>query len=58
MWSEISWRIPLFMGLSAVLIGNLAGKVSARTKPALLRKSFAYLLFAIAGFTILQTWFI
>jgi uncharacterized membrane protein YfcA len=58
MWSEINWRIPLFMGLSAVLIGNLAGKVSARTKPALLRKSFAYLLFAIAGFTILQTWFI
>jgi uncharacterized membrane protein YfcA len=48
----------MFMGLSAVLIGNLAGKVSARTKPALLRKSFAYLLFAIAGFTILQTWFI
>jgi len=58
MWGEIDWKIPLYMDLSAVFIGNLAGKISAKTNPALLRKSFAYLLFTIAGVTIFQTWFI
>ena len=58
MWGEIDWKIPLYMALSAVFIGNLAGKISAKTKPALLRKCFAYLLFTIAGVTIFQTWFI
>ena len=58
MWGEIDWKIPLYMALSAVFIGNLAGKISAKTEPALLRKSFAYLLFTIAGVTIFQTWFI
>ncbi|MEY3728818.1 MAG: hypothetical protein RL315_433 [Actinomycetota bacterium] len=58
MWGEIDWKIPLYMALSAVFIGNLAGKISAKTNPALLRKSFAYLLFTIAGVTIFQTWFI
>jgi uncharacterized membrane protein YfcA len=57
MWSEINWRIPLLMGLSAVFIGNLAGQISTKTRPAILRKSFAYLLFTIAGVTIYQTWF-
>jgi uncharacterized membrane protein YfcA len=57
-WKEINWKVPLFMGLSAVLIGNLAGKKSANTNPVLLRKSFAALLFAIAAFTIFETWII
>jgi uncharacterized membrane protein YfcA len=57
-WSEINWNIPLFMGLSAVVIGNLAGKKSAKTDPAILRKSFAALLFLIATFTLIETWFI
>jgi uncharacterized membrane protein YfcA len=57
-WKEINWKVPLFMGLSALLIGNLAGKKSVKTNPALLRKSFASLLFAIAGFTIFETWVI
>ena len=56
-WADINWKIPLFMGLSAVLIGNLAGKKSAKTNPAILRKSFAGLLFAIAAFTLIKTWF-
>lgn len=55
-WAEINWIIPLFMGLSAVVIGNLAGKRSAKTNPAVLRKSFAVLLFIIAAFTLIETW--
>jgi hypothetical protein len=39
-------------------VGNLAGKRSAKTNPALLRKSFAALLFVIATFTIFETWVI
>lgn len=57
-WAEINWQVPIFMGLSAVIIGNLAGKRSAKTNPVLLRQSFAALLFAIATFTLIETWFI
>jgi len=57
-WSDINWQVPIFMALSAVIIGNLAGKKSATTNPALLRKSFATLLFTIAAFTIFKTWII
>ena len=57
-WSDINWQVPIFMALSAVIIGNLAGKKSASTNPALLRKSFAFLLFTIAALTIFETWII
>jgi uncharacterized membrane protein YfcA len=57
-WGLINWQIPILMALSAVIIGNLAGKRSAKTNPELLRKSFAALLFSIAAFTIVETWFI
>ncbi|MEN9736624.1 MAG: hypothetical protein RL129_1335, partial [Actinomycetota bacterium] len=55
-WNQINWKTPLFMAISAVFIGQLAGKKSATTNPALLRKSFAALLFSIAAFTIIETW--
>lgn len=57
-WSQINWKIPLFMGISAVAVGTFAGHKSAKTNPAILRKSFAALLFAIATFTIIETWLI
>ena len=57
-WSDIDWQVPLFMGLSAIAIGNWAGKRSIRTNPVLLRKAFAYLLLAIATFTLIETWVI
>jgi uncharacterized membrane protein YfcA len=49
-WRGMSWRTPIFMAISAVIVGQFAGKKSASVNPALLRKSFAILLFAIAGF--------
>ena len=55
-WREINWQIPLFMGISAVAVGNLAGKRSAKTNPVLLRKAFSALLFSIAAFTLIETW--
>ena len=55
-WHQINWKTPIFMAISAVFIGQLAGKKSATTNPVLLRKSFAALLFIIAAFTIIETW--
>lgn len=55
-WHEINWNVPLLMGISAIFVGNWAGKMSARTNPVILRKSFAALLFTIAAFTLLETW--
>lgn len=55
-WHEINWQIPLFMGISAVAVGNLAGKKSVKTNPVLLRKAFSALLFSIAAFTLIETW--
>ena len=55
-WQEINWQVPLFMGISAIAIGSWAGKKSTKTNPVLLRKIFAYLLFSIAAFTLIETW--
>lgn len=55
-WGEINWHIPLFMGISAIITGNYAGHKAAKTSPELLRKSFAFLLFTIATFTLFETW--
>ena len=55
-WKDINWQVPLFMGLSAVAVGSWAGRKSTKTNPALLKKVFAYLLFAIAAFTLIETW--
>ena len=57
-WQEIKWQTPLFMAVSALFVGRLAGKKSATTNPVLLRKSFAALLFCIAALTIIETWVI
>jgi uncharacterized membrane protein YfcA len=57
-WGKINWQVPLLMGLSAIAIGSWAGKRSVKTNPVLLRKYFAYLLFAIAAFTLIETWFL
>ena len=57
-WKEINWQIPIYMGLSALFIGNWAGKKSVTTNPAVLRKAFAFLLFAIAAFSLIETWLI
>lgn len=55
-WSEINWRIPLLMGISAIVVGQWAGKSAANTNPVTLRRSFAMLLFALAAFTLAKTW--
>ena len=57
-WPEINWSTPIYMALGALVVGQWAGKKSLRTNPVILRRSFAALLFAIAAFTLIETWFI
>ena len=57
-WSEVDWHIPSLMALSAVLISSAASHFGKASSPALLKKSFAGLLFIVAIFTFIQTWFI
>jgi uncharacterized membrane protein YfcA len=57
-WSSVTWTVPLAMSVSAVIIARLASIKSGQMNQAILRKSFAGLLYSIAIFTLLQTWVI
>ena len=56
-WSDVQWHIPIFIGAAAIVVTQIASSQAHRTDPKVLRKSFAYLLFAISAFTVAQTWF-
>jgi uncharacterized membrane protein YfcA len=52
-WSEINWRYPIIIAVAAVITASLTSKLSLRLPTVHLKKGFAYLLFALAAFTIL-----
>ena len=56
LWSDVQWHIPIFMAGAAIVIAQLASHFSGKTSPVVLRKAFAYLLFAISLFTLARTW--
>jgi uncharacterized membrane protein YfcA len=56
--SEVSWDIPLAMGASAVVIAQIASRIKLPISDALLRKLFAYLLFLVATFSLIERIFI
>lgn len=56
-WHEIQWSVPITIALSAVVVAVLASHHHARFSPAALRRSFAYLLYSIAAFTLVRTLF-
>lgn len=57
-WGEVNWTVPIAMSISAVMVARIASMRSSVANPVVLRKAFAYLLYAISLFTLLQTWFI
>ena len=57
-WSEVTWTVPISMAIAAVVVARIASIKSGQVNPALLRKAFAYLLYSIAIFTLLETWLI
>ena len=57
-WSEISWHLPILMAISAVIIAGFASRMGELSNALLMRRSFAGLLYAVALFTVIQTWVI
>jgi uncharacterized membrane protein YfcA len=58
LWGDVSWNIPLAMGASAVVIAQIASRIKLPISDALLRKIFAYLLFSVAIFSLIERIFI
>jgi uncharacterized membrane protein YfcA len=57
-WSEVTWTVPIAMAISAVVVARMASIKSGQVNPAILKKGFAFLLYAIALLTLVETWFI
>jgi len=57
-WHQIHWRIPIEMAIAAVVVSTFASNYAGRAPQKTLRKSLAYLLFLIAIWTVLKTWFL
>ena len=57
-WPDVTWTVPIAMAISAVVIARLASIKSGQMNPTVLRKSFAFLLYAVAIFTLVETWVI
>ena len=57
-WDQVDWHVPLLMGVSAIVISNLASRRASKSTPAKLKNYFAILLFSLAIFTLVESWFI
>ena len=57
-WQEVDWKIPGLIAIAAIIVSTIASNYSSRVPGAILRKGFAFLLFSIAAFSIVETWFI
>jgi hypothetical protein len=57
-WHEIDWKIPALIAIAAIIVSTIASNYSSKVPGAILRKGFAFLLFAIAAFSIIEIWFI
>ena len=56
--SEVPWRIPLAMGITAVIIAQITSRMKLPISTTQLRKFFAYFLFSIAAFSLVERLFI
>ena len=52
-WSEINWRYPAVVALSAVIVSRFASIFAPKAPTVHLKRGFAILLFMLATFTIL-----
>jgi uncharacterized membrane protein YfcA len=57
-WSEINWRYPLIIAICALITASVSSRLAPRTPTVHLKRGFAFLLFAIAAFTIITELFI
>ena len=52
--SEVPWGIPLAMGIAAVTVAQIASRIKLPIPDSQLRKFFAYFLFAVATFSLIE----
>ena len=57
-WNDVDWSLPIIIALVALVISRIASHRSSMVSPATLKRAFAYFVFAIALFTIVETWVI
>lgn len=57
-WDLVNWTVPVAMAAAAIVVARFASIASGQVKGAALRKGFAGLLYAVAIFTLIQTWVI
>ena len=57
-WSEINWHYPLIIATCALIIAWISSHRAPRTPTVHLKRGFAFLLFAIAAFTLITELFI
>jgi len=57
-WDEVNWLIPGVIATVALLVSRFASHHSSRLSPATLKRAFALFFFAIALFTLVDTWVI
>jgi uncharacterized membrane protein YfcA len=57
-WSDIQWRIPLIVLVSAVVMARLAGAKGTRLKSKNLERGFAGLLLLVGLFTLIESAFL
>jgi uncharacterized membrane protein YfcA len=55
-WGDVSWEIPIVIAITALFISRLAARESGSMNPQSLKRAFAYTVFAIAAFTLIETW--
>ena len=55
---DVSWELPLAMGISAVTIAQIASRIKLPIADSQLRKVFAYFLFTVAAFSLIERIFI
>lgn len=56
-WSDITWSIPLAMAISAVVVAGIGSRIHSKINPVILKRTFAGLLYSVAIFTLIDTWF-
>jgi uncharacterized membrane protein YfcA len=54
-WDQIAWRYPILIAISAIFTAQAASKLASKSPNVHLKQAFAFLLLAIAGFTILSS---
>jgi len=57
-WDEVNWLIPGVIATVALLVSRFASRHSSKLSPATLKRTFALFVFAIALFTLVDTWVI